>query len=267
MKSSKSLFNQYTTLNILALSGVIVAIELPHLAEYRQFAEQTVRLPEGTLWMPLLGLLVLWNVFVLARLKRNVSAPLDQLVKQTKMSTSSFAFQKKSMIEEEDFLKHFIEGQALKFDEMEQEVQRMQGEVRRIESISNIQPGEYEDLKASLEQKQSELKEVQEQLQTLSSDKSKLEGNLKLTEKALTQSQKDFDAFKYETGQSTGSGVASPSGDLIERVSTTLSLISNLSWRLSQAWADLPPAEIRDGLKEINQKSAKQLEELPNSEA
>lgn len=261
MKHSKSIITQHLVLNLLLQVIIIVAICLPELAPYRALAETTVRLPSGTIWMPLLGILVIANIFSLSRLRKKISVPLQQLVNQTKLGSSTYAFKTKSVIGEVDYMKHFIESRALKFDEIEQEVQRMQNEVEKAESISRIQPAEYERLSKELESAKAETATLKNSLEDQARDRKRLENNLNLTEKALRQSKRDYDELRYEQSSGASNDQADLSS-LLERVTGSLSIINNLSRRLAESWADSTPGEMRDAFKEINNESQTQLDEL-----
>lgn len=242
---------------------IVVLIALPALAEYRQRAAELLRIPLSAIWIPLLAILLIVDFIILKRLHTYIGNPLRHLVKQTKLGSASFAFKKKSMNFEEDHLKHFIESQALKVNEMEQEVNRMEVEVDRAVSVSKVSPEELDALEQKLEKATLALEGQLKQLADSDNARTQLEREVESLKRSLKEANRELDALKREaTAREEEGEEASFSSILVEKLKDPLTLINNLSWRLAKAWADTPMTQMREGLEEISKQSEEQLELL-----
>ncbi len=260
MKPSKSILARHALLIQTLQVLIVVIIALPPLDPYRQQLAELVKLPVSAFWIPLLAILVLANVFVFRRIRVHLVTPTEELVNQTKLGAASIAFKKKSMNAEEDNLKHFIESQALRSADLEQEVTRMEGEIERICEISKITPDEYDELQAKLKATTEAKEKSESEIIAEKGNVARLEKELLLLRRELKQANRDLDTLRDENSQVLHSGDHAPlSSILVEKLKTPLSLINNLSWRLAKSWADTPPAQIREGLEEISRHSEEQL--------
>lgn len=263
MKDSKTIITQHLLSTLFIQVIFVLSIALPQLEPLRTAAEQNLRLPAGTMWIVLFAILFVCTAILLGRLYKRISTPLSQLVEQTKVGTASFAFKTKSMVAEEDFLKHYIEGKALKFAEIEQEILNMQEEIEKVEAISKISPEEHQALSTKIAKIEGEAKELQEQLAEEQQTNAKLTSNLNTTEKALSKTSRVLEQNRLEQNAPTPEPPnQAPITEHLPRITTTLSLIANLSWRLAKSWAESSPADMRDGFQEINRHSQEQLDAL-----
>ena len=266
MKDSKSLLARHFALSILLQILAVVVIALPPLADARAAAAQALRMPPTALWIPILGLLILGNALLMRRLGTFIVEPLVHLVNQTKLGASTFAFKKKSMNAEEDTLKHFIEAQALRHAEMEQEVIRMEEVAQRAEEVSRITPLQLAEIEGKLEAAAIKADKNRQHISNLEKAKADLERQVDELKRELKHRYRELEDLREGSSLRPAPAERADGGSLssllAERLKGPLSLISNLSWRLSKSWAELPPAQIRDGLQEISQHAEEQLEVL-----
>jgi len=269
VKDSKTILNRHLWLSLSLQVLIVILIALPPLEPYRTKISEVTNLPTSAFWIPLLVLLLFANGLLFRHLSSHLVHPFQELFKQTKLGSSSIAFKTKSKNFEEDHLKHFIESQALRSSEMEQEISRMENEVERINALAQISPEEIDALKRKLSAAADVQEEYSAQLAVEQSNSTKLEKEIFSLRRELKQSYRDFETLQNEAAtQAIESPQENPplSSILVEKLKTPLSLINNLAWRLSQSWADTPPAKIREGLKEITRHSEEQLELLKRYE-
>ncbi|MBD5780820.1 hypothetical protein IEN85_15070 [Pelagicoccus sp. NFK12] len=264
MKTSKSILARHALLIQSLTVLIVVAIALPPLDPYRQQLAELSQLPVSAFWIPLLGLLLILNAMLFRRIGTHLVDPSEELVNQTKLGTASIAFKKKSKNFEEDHLKHFIESQALRSADLENEVSRMEGEIERISELSKVSPEAYEALQADLKASNEAKEKSDSQVIAEQSNVAKLEKELLLLRRELKQANRELETAREESEAQllpdTQRGTLS--SILVERLKTPLSLINNLAWRLAKSWADTPPAQVREGLEEITRQSQEQLELL-----
>ncbi len=265
MKPSKSILARHALLIQTLQILIVVIIALPPLDPYRQQLADLAKLPVSAFWIPLLAILVLANLFVFRRIGAHLVVPTEELVNQTKLGSASIAFRKKSKNAEEDHLKHFIESQALRSADLEQEITRMEGEVERISEISKIAPDEYDELQDKLKATTEAKEKSESEVIAEKANVARLEKELLLLRRELKHANRELDTIRDENSQAPHPADHAPlSSILVEKLKTPLSLINNLSWRLAKSWADTPPAQIREGLEEISRHSEEQLTLLKN---
>ncbi|MDQ8181179.1 hypothetical protein [Pelagicoccus sp. SDUM812005] len=268
MKTSKSILARHALLIQTLQVLIVVAIALPPLEPYRQQLSELIQLPVSALWIPLLGLLLVLNFLLFRRIGSHLVEPTEELVNQTKLGTASIAFKKKSKNFEEDHLKHFIESQALRSADLENEVSRMEGEIERITELSKVTPDEFDALQGQLKAVTEAKEKSDSQVIAEQSAVAKLEKELLLLRRELKQANRELETALEESDQQLRTGSHAPlSSILVERLKTPLSLINNLSWRLAKSWAETPPSQVREGLEQITRHSQEQLELLKKYEA
>ncbi len=267
MKTSKSILARHAFLIQSLQVLVVLLIALPPLAPYRQQLSELTHLPASAFWIPLLGILLLLNLALFRHIGSCLVEPTEELVNQTKLGTAGIAFKKKSKNFEEDHLKHFIESQALRSEDLETEVARMEGEVERIMELSKVSPEEFEALQRQLKSTVEAKEKSDSQIIAEQSKVAQLEKDLLLLQRELKQANRELENARAEADQSLHASDHAPlSSILVERLKTPLSLINNLSWRLAKSWAETPPSQVREGLEEITRQSEEQLELLKKYE-
>ncbi|EDY84368.1 hypothetical protein VDG1235_3999 [Verrucomicrobiia bacterium DG1235] len=263
MKDSKTILKRHLILSLTLQALIVTLIALPPLEVYRAKIAEIIQLPAGVFWIPFLALLLAGNAIVFRRLNKRLVHPLQELVHQTKLGAASIAFKKKSMNTEEDNLKHFIESQALRSTDLEQEVTRMEGEVERISELAAISPEEIDKLHAKLKAAAEETETYANQFKSEQKLAESLEKQIAELKKELKQRNREIETLHEDAREQSAEYRGAPlSSILVEKLKTPLSLINNLSWRLAKSWADTPPAQIREGLEEISKQSEEQLELL-----
>ncbi|MDQ8184887.1 hypothetical protein [Pelagicoccus sp. SDUM812002] len=277
MKESKYILNQRIALSFFLQAAIVTLIALPELDPYRAQLSELSTLPEKYFWIPLLILMLLLQMPILSGIGTKVVDPLEELVNQTKLGANSIAFKKKSQNSEEDHLKHFIESQALRAIDLEAEVNRLEGEIERINQVAETPPEEIDEMREKIAKADQTKAALQN---TIAEEKSKTEeqekrGNelrrqLKATKLELETvlfnqrrsrmepAELESEVLPSESVQPTEFDETLPTS-LVEKLLTPLNLIHNLSWRLAKAWAETPPAQIREGLEEISMQSENQI--------
>ena len=251
VKDSKTILSQHFLVGVLMQIGAIALITLPALDQYRARAAELLRIPESTFWLIVIGLLIAGNALIARRLHRRVVIPLKDLVKQTRLSQSSFAFKKVSRNAEEDSLKHFIESLTLRQTEMEQEMARMQAETdlegirdRELAALDKV-----EELQREIDSLKQALNESETKLSHANASTDALETELEALRHAPSMPKATFQPKQIDR-------------EVLDRIKTPLILINHLSWKLAKTWADTPLSKMRDGFIEINKQSDAQLEQL-----
>lgn len=262
MKDSKTILKRHLALCLTLQALIVVLIALPSLDPYRAKLAELTTLPTSAFWIPLLGLLLVANILVIRRVSRTLVSPLQDLVHQTKLGTASIAFKKKSMNAEEDHLKHYIESQALRSADLEQEVVRMENEVERITELAAVSPEEFERLQDKLKAAHQAADSHASQISAEQKKAEDLEKQISDLRRELKQANRELESLQSENQEATQAQAGSISSILVEKLNTPLNLINNLAWRLAKSWADTPPNKIREGLEEISRQSEEQLELL-----
>lgn len=253
-------------------TAAFLVITLPPLAPYREKFASLFRLPTEALWIPVLVIAVIVNYLIFKRIGKHLVVPAEELVNQTKLAASSFAFKKKSMNAEEDHLKHFIESICLRSVELEQEVTRMENEVERIAETTSITPDDIDSLNMKIENSEKKTLETSKLLANEQERSNQLEKELAEAIRDRKRALRELETLKEEIENAVPPPPApapevvasndEPTSLLVERLRNPLNLINNLSWRLARSWADTPPSQIREGLEEICKQSEEQLELL-----
>lgn len=263
MKKSKTILTQHFLLIATLQVLILLVANLPHLDPYRQKLADSSSIPIAVFWVLALAVLLIGTQLIQRRLGSRLVEPLEELVNQTKLGAASIAFKKKSKNTEEDHLKHFIESQAFRSEELEQEVGRMEGEVERIMANSQVSPEELESLRDQLQTKEHFTQNLATQLEFEQSKGAKLEKELLQLRRDLLHRNRELDELRETSGVASGSDHSlTISSDLVENLATPLKLINNLSWRLAKSWDETTPAQIREGLEELCKQSEEPLKLL-----
>lgn len=267
MKDSKTILKRHLFLTLAVQALFVIVIALPPLDPYRNKLAELTSFPTSAFWLPLLALLLVINVFIFRRLTLHFVKPLQDLYNQTKLSTTSIAFKKKSMNFEEDHLKHFIESQTLKSADLENEVTRMETEVERISQLAETSPDEIEALHAKAKAAADEIEKYSSKLADEQANSATLQKEVIELRKQIKFRNRELETLRGEAKMRMEMSETTPlSSILVERLKTPLSLVNNLAWRLAKSWDNTPPAQIREGLEEISRQSEEQLELLKRYE-
>lgn len=267
VKPSKSILSRHAVYLLVIQVVIVVLIALPQLDPYKLQLAQATKAPVSFLWIPPLLLLIVANVLLFRRMRERLVTPNEELVNQTKLGTASIAFKKKSMNAEEDDLKHFIESQVFRSEELELEVSRLENELEHISKISKITPEEHDALLTKLKKAKEEKQAMDEKLQSGEKKIQSFEKENLLLRRELKQKDRELETLQEESREQLLSNNQDPQNTLlVGKLKTPLSLINNLSWRLAKSWAETSPAQIKEGLEEINRHSEEQLELLKRFE-
>lgn len=271
MKESKAILTRHLVLSLILQALAVIIIALPPLEPYRVQVANLTQIPVSALWIPILGIFLIINYFILRRIGQFLVAPSEELVNQTKLGASSFAFKKKSKNAEEDHLKHFIESICVRSVGLEQELNRMENEIERMNDAAKISPDEIDQLRGKVDKAEAKSVESAKLLATEQERSTRLEKELAASKRELKHALRELeeirDDFDNRSAKTTKQelevvSAGEPTSILVERLRNPLNLINNLSWRLAKSWADTPPSQIREGLQEICKQSEEQLELL-----
>lgn len=252
-------------------TAAILLISLPPLASTREQLSTGTGIPGSTLWIPVLAITLVANYLIFKRIGKRLVVPSEELVSQTKLAASSFAFKKKSMNAEEDHLKHFIESICLRSVELEQEVNRMENEVERISESTSITPDDIDALNDKVTNAEEKFVASSKELANEQERSARLEKELSEAIRERKRALRDLETLREDLENAApppppeviaSNEESEPTSLLVERLRNPLNLINNLSWRLARSWADTPPSQVREGLEEICKQSEEQLELL-----
>lgn len=266
MKKIKSILVLDLYLCLILQVAAIVFIALPQLSEIRVATATAIRLPLDLLWAPILGILLIVNLFIIVRAARHVADPINDLAKQTKLTTNSFAFKKRSHSWEEDVLKHYIEAQSVRREEMERDLESLELELEKAQQSLDHTVAKAEEpgsTRASLEERLAALQEENASLKSRA-QASDATTNAAAGANAPSEMERRANQLyeKMEAALAKASQTSAWSASLLQELKSPVASINTLAKRLNDAWADTTLARLKAGLKEIVDKSEEQLRRL-----
>ncbi len=240
--------------------AVIAFMAIPALGSARETIAATIGLSAGTLWIPVIALIVLAMFGTQKYLSTSVGKPLGDLARHVREGESSnYKFTRRARNQEEISLKGYIESHDQKIsevreqrDELEKELKIARDERDIALSINNRQTTEI----AELDRIQ---KKLRVESQTLAAAKEVLESTLETERKTKVGREVKMRAeeiySQVEKAVSEASARAIWIPNLLNQIETPTTLINNLSKRLETNWNELSLSRLSEEISKIREQS------------
>ncbi len=249
---------------MIAQLAAMLFLTTPYLEGSRAFIATSLGLDASGIWIPVSLILLIMTCTVLVRLIWLLANPISELAKRSERGQiGGYAFKKKSKSREEDALKHFIDSQSLKANEMEQQVEELEEEINRLNEEFDAFSGKDEEQEQTIMELRKQLRSANNELETLKEDNTSLESalamerNSKVGMEVEKRTGEIYAQMEKAMNQRASNTSWMPS--VLQELKTPITIIKKTSKRLLDSWGEVSFSRLKDDIQEIDTQSDLQI--------
>ncbi|MBK1878923.1 hypothetical protein [Pelagicoccus mobilis] len=259
MKDLKKTFAQNFAVSAVSSAAILAFMNVPFLEGTRN----SLGASPALLWVLAATLIIAIQFFTFRRSLKLVASPLNRLMKEAEHGEQGFAFKTRAKTKEEDGIKHAIEAANLRARESGDQAEELEAELEKTSQTLADETTKSATLQSRYDEIESSTRDIRVENETLKAAKTALELTLenerkskvgaeveKRTEEIYTQMERAVSAAAIKS-------VWIPS--LVHELKTPITLINQLSSKLSTSWQERSLKEVGQEIEAIVAQSETQL--------
>lgn len=263
MKDLKKTFTQHFLVSSSTSVAVLAFMALPSLEETRHHTATTLGASPSLLWIPATLLVIGFQYLSFKRSLTLVAHPLHRLMREAEHGEQGFAFKTRAKTKEEDGIKHAIEAANLRTREANEQAEELEAALEKIQKALSDEEQKAAAYQAKFEELDNATKGIRFEAETLKAAKTALELTLENERKSKIGAEVEKRAEEiYLQMERAVSAAATKSiwiPSLVHELKTPITLINELSAKLSRSWQERSLKEVGEEIETILIQSKAQL--------